>query len=526
MKSTVLPYAVLAFVLFPVAQSQAEDSSQRPNIVFILADDLGWRDLSYEGSTYYESPNIDRIARQGMRFTRGYATCQVCSPSRASILTGKYPTKHGVTTWIGDASGTAWRSRNRRDSHLPADYERNLPASEITLAEVLRGAGYKTFFAGKWHLGSKGSWPTDHGFEINKGGWDVGSPRGGFFSPWQNPNLESGPAGESLPIRLGRETAAFIEANKDKPFLAYLSFYSVHGPIQTTAELWNKYRRKAVGMGDSKERFLFDRRLCVRQVQDCPIYAGMIESMDDAVGIVVDKLDELGIAENTIVCFTSDNGGVSSGDAFSTSNLPLRGGKGRQWEGGIREPFYIKASGVTKAGATSEIPVSGIDWYPTLLELTGVRVPNEQDIDGVSLVPLLKGKAIADRSLFWLYPHYGNQGGEPSSIITRGDWKLIYYHEDGRDELYHLTNDPGEQKDLTRVEPQRAEALRSKLDAWLKATGALFPQADAQFDSASRARLWESLGTAGKASLEKRHAAFLGANYRPNKSWWGSAPQD
>ena len=250
--------------------------AKRPNVLFILVDDMGARDLSNEGSAFYESPHIDRIAHEGMKFTRGYATCQVCSPSRASILTGKYPPNHGITTWIGDASGEAWRKRGRHDSLLPAEYERNLRDSEITLAEAMKNAGYTTFFAGKWHLGSKGSWPTDHGFDLNKGGWDVGSPRGGFFSPWQNPNLESGPAGESLTRRLGQETADFIEANKNQPFLAYLSFYTVHGPIQTTEALWKKYRDKAEKIGLSKERFLFDRRLNVRQVQDCPIYAGTV----------------------------------------------------------------------------------------------------------------------------------------------------------------------------------------------------------------------------------------------------------
>ena len=513
------------FVVWSLA-AIASATEDKPNIVYILADDLGWRDLSNEGSTFYESPHIDRIAREGMKFTRGYATCQVCSPSRASILTGKYPTKHGITTWIGDRSGEAWRGAKRHDSHLPPEYDHNLRAEEITLAETLRDAGYKTFFAGKWHLGSERSWPTDHGFDINKGGWDVGSPIGGYFSPWKNPNLEPGPAGESLPIRLGRETAAFIEANKDRPFFAYLSFYSVHGPIQTTPALWKKYRDKTVAVGSAKDRFIFDRRLCVRQVQDCPIYAGMIESMDDAVGIVLKKLDSLGLTDNTIVCFTSDNGGVSSGDAYSTSNLPLRGGKGRQWEGGIREPYYIKAPGLTKAGSTSAVPVSGIDWYPTLLDLAGVPVPTEQDIDGVSLVPLLRGEAIAQRALFWHYPHYGNQGGEPSSIITENDWKLIHYHEDGRDELYHLATDPGEQKDLARAEPDLAKDLRAKLDAWLKATGAKLPTKDSHFDPAKRAARWESLQTQGKASLEKRHASYLDLNYRPNKDWWGSAPQD
>lgn len=496
--------------------------AERPNIVFILADDLGWKDLSNEGSTYYETPHIDSIASGGMKFTRGYAACQVCSPSRASILTGTYPTKHGITTWIGDRFGEQWRKAGRHDSHLPPDYAHNLAASEVTLAEALKEAGYKTFFAGKWHLGSKGSWPTDHGFDINRGGWDVGSPNGGYFAPWKNPNLEPGPDGESLPIRLANETAAFIEDHKDAPFLAYLSFYSVHGPIQTSPDLWKKYRQKAVEAGLANERFVFDRRLSVRTVQDCPIYAGMMESMDDAVGIVLAKLDELGLAENTIVCFTSDNGGVSSGDAFATSNLPLRGGKGRQWEGGIREPFYVSAPGIAQPSSTSAVPVHGVDWYPTLLELAGVSVPSEQDVDGVSLVPLLKGDSIQSRPLFWHYPHYGNQGGEPSSIIMRGDMKLIYYHEDSRVELYDLGTDPKEQSDISSQNPQEAKRLKAELMAWLDSTDARFPAPDPQFDAAARAARWESLKTSGKRRLEKQHAGFLAEDYSPGADWWGS----
>ncbi len=449
-------------------------ASARPNILFILADDLGVRDLGNEGSTFYESPHVDRIANMGMKFARGYATCQVCSPSRASILTGKYPVNTGITTWIGDRSGAEWRKANRHDSHLPAEYEHALRASEITLAEVLRDAGYQTFFAGKWHLGSQGSWPEDHGFMINKGGWRVGGPRGGYFAPYENPNLQSGPNGESLPLRLGRETAEFIEANRDKPFLAYLSFYSVHSPIQTTRALWQKYRDKAAAAGLVEERFIFDRRLAVRQVQDCPIYAGMIEAMDEAIGIVLRKLDEHGLTDNTIICFTSDNGGVSSGDAFSTSNLPLRGGKGRQWEGGIREPYYFYAPGVTKAGSVTDVPASGIDWYPTLLELVGIPVPKKQVIDGVSLVPVLKGGSIPERPLFWHYPHYGNQGGEPSSILMENQWKLILYHEDQSCELYHIVNDIGEQTDLMTREPHRAVAMKARLERWIRSTPARF----------------------------------------------------
>ena len=240
-----LPLTLIAISLACATNPAGDPPDRQPNIVFSLAYDLGWRDLSNDGSTFYESPHIDSIAEGGMKFTRGYATCQVCSPSRASILTGKYPTRHGITSWIGDNTGEAWGRNGRHDSHLPPEYERNLRAEELTLAEVLREAGYRTFFAGKWHLGSKGSWPTDHGFEVNQGGWDVGGPRGGYFAPYKNPNLEQGPDGESLPIRLGQETAAFIEENKDEPFLAYLSFYSVHSPIQTSQALWQKYRDKA-----------------------------------------------------------------------------------------------------------------------------------------------------------------------------------------------------------------------------------------------------------------------------------------
>ena len=513
-------YLVIMFFLFNL-----NIYGKRPNVVFILVDDMGAHDLSNEGSTFYESPHIDRIANEGMKFSRGYATCQVCSPSRASILTGKYPVNHGITTWIGDSPGEAWSKRGRQDSHLPPEYERNLRTSEYTLAEAMVSAGYKTFFAGKWHLGSKGSWPTDHGFEINKGGWDVGGPRGGFFSPYTNPNLESGPNGESLTLRLGQETADFIEEHKDQPFLAYLSFYTVHAPIQTTQELWQKYQKKAEKMGlvGNKERFLFDRRLNVRQVQDCPIYAGMIEQLDQAIGKVLSKLDEHGLDKNTIICFTSDNGGVSSGDAYATSNLPLRGGKGRQWEGGIREPFYLKAPGVTKGSLKSHTPVNGIDWYPTLLELCGIKIPKKQKVDGVSLVPILKGQKIKNRPLYWHYPHYGNQGGEPSSIIMESDWKLIHYHEDGRDELYHLGNDIGEKNDLMDKESKRAKQMRKKLDEWLKQNKATFPKPDPQFDSTKREARWKNIKSSGKQGLEKRHASFLDPAYQPNKDWWGSS---
>jgi len=493
--------------------------------LFVLADDLGWCDLAADGSDFYESPNIDRIAMEGMRFTQGYASCQVCSPSRASILTGKCPPRHGITDWIGAPSGEAWRERCYFNKMLPPEYEHGLRADEITFAEVLRRSGYRTFFAGKWHLGGEGSEPEDFGFEINKGGWTAGSPYGGYFAPWENPKLPPGPDGESLPLRLGRETAEFIEDNKDKPFLAYLSFYSVHGPIETSRDRWEKFRKKAVAQGTPDNRFIFDRNLPVRQVQDCPIYAGMIEAMDDAVGMVLNTLDKHGLADNTIVCFTSDNGGVSSGDAYSSSMLPLRGGKGRQWEGGIREPLYFRFPGSIAAGSTCDVPVSGIDFYPTLLELAGLPMPEEQPIDGRSIVTLLWGeqdKEIAERDLFWHYPHYGGQGGEPSSIIRNGPWKLIHYHEDGHDELYNLDRDPGEQNDVLAGNEATASPMRERLDRWLVDVNATFPTPDPEYDPAKEAARLHELEHKHMAELEAEHAQYLDPDWQPNDDWWGS----
>lgn len=501
--------------------------AEKPNFLFILVDDLGCRDLGYEGSTFHETPNIDALAASGMIFNQGYAACSVCSPSRASLMTGKSPARHGITDWIGADEGMNW---DRGDKVLPAEYMWNLPHEEVTIAETMRDAGYETFFAGKWHLGSKGSWPEDHGFNTNIGGWDKGSPRRHYFSPYKNPAMEDGPLGESLTERLAQETAAFLESSQDKPFFAYLSFYAVHGQIQTTEALCRKYQKKAAAMGlsDTDARFKFDRRLPVRQVQDNPIYAGLVESMDTAVGLVMDKLKETGLDKNTVVIFTSDNGGVSSGDSFCTSLLPFRGGKGRQWEGGIREPYLIYVPGLTQAGAVSDEPVIGMDFYPTILELAGLPLKPEQHVDGVSLVPLLKGGSIAERDLFWHYPHYGNQGGEPSSIIRSGDWKLIYYHEDGRQELYNLVDDIGEQMDRVAEFPERAAALRQKLNAWLTDAGAKFPARDPRFTQAAFDAKLKTARTTFMQGLEAEHAACLDEKWAPNDGtlpWWGSQGQ-
>lgn len=505
-------FLVALVLLLPLA------GKGKPNILFILADDLGLHDLSGEGSTYYETPHIDAIAREGMRFTNGYSTCQVCSPSRASIMSGQYPARIGITDWIGAATGTDWR---RNDKVLPPPNKAALPAKITTLAEALKAGGYRTFFAGKWHLGGTGSDPEDHGFEVNRGGYQSGSPRGGYFSPYKNPKLKDGPAGEALPDRLARETVAFIKQDSDRPFFAFLSFYSVHGPIQTSPELWEKYRRKAVEDGLASQRFKIDRTLPVRQVQDCPIYGGMMEAMDSAVGRVTRHLAEAGLDDNTIVIFTSDNGGVSSGDAYATSCLPLRGGKGRQWEGGIRQPYYLKVPGLTQPGSTSQQFATGADFLPTLLDLAEVETQPTQILDGISLVPALKGQS-SPRTLYWHYPHYGNQGGEPSGIIREGDHKLIRYYEDGREELYNVTKDPGESTDLADIRPDLVKKLSAKLTAHLTEVGALIPKRDPRFDPAKKAQQLERYRTSLKARLEKQHANFLKPDFQPNKTWWDS----
>jgi len=512
----------ILFSLFCLLCTGVLQGAEEPNVLFILADDLGWRDLSVEGSTFYESPNIDRIAKAGMRFTRGYAACQVCSPSRASIMLGQTPARHKITDWIGAAEGKGWK---RNTKLLPPKYVHALPTEDTTLAEAFKEAGYRTFFAGKWHLGGEGSFPEDHGFDINIGGHHRGSPPGGFFAPFKNPKMEDGPPGESLPHRLGQETADFIDENKDKPFFAFLSFYQVHAPIQSTREHWAKYREKATKLPEPDHRFLIDRTSPVRQVQDHPVYAGMVEAMDDGVGLALEALDRNGLTDNTLIVFTSDNGGVSAGDGKATSNLPLRGGKGRQWEGGIREPFYIVWPGVVEPESTTATPAIHHDFYPTLLEMAGLPSRPTQHVDGVSLVPVLKGEEIAERALYWHYPHYGNQGGEPSAIIQEDGWKLIHYYEDSRNELYHLEKDAGEQNDLAESEPGRAAAMSKRLKAWLEELDANlpFPNPNYSEEKAEQDRIRTREKTL--PALEAQAAGFLKPDYDPKNGWWGSEPK-
>ncbi len=516
---------LLAAVLL-VACNQNPWKKTKPNFLFILADDLGYHDLSCMGSQYYETPNIDRISNEGMTFTHGYAACQVCSPSRAAIMTGKYPARLGITDWIGARTGEAWRTHNRFDKLLPAENNDHLPFEDVSLAEAMKAGGYKTFFAGKWHIGSEGSYPEDHGFDINKGGWEKGSPIGGFFSPWTNPRLDNVKPGENLSMRLSRETAQFIRENKDAPFFAYLSFYAVHGPIQTTQEKWKKYRDKAEKMGIAESGFEMERNLPIRRKQDNPVYAGLVEAMDDAVGIVLEELDKLGLAKNTVVIFTSDNGGVASGDAFSSSNLPLRGGKGYQWEGGIREPYFIKVPWMSIAGQKTDVPVIGTDFYPTILELAGLEAMPDQHLDGLSLYPVLEGGTLADRSLFWHYPHYGNQGGDPSSIIRDGDWKLIHYYEDGHRELYHLKNDIGEQNDVAKEHPDMVTKLAGQLETLIAETNGRLPSPDPEYDAQKDHVRREWIVSDLWPQLETRRKEMLSKDYQGPGNWWGSAVND
>ncbi|MEM1136283.1 MAG: sulfatase [Bacteroidota bacterium] len=517
---------LLLFVLITITSCQnsqkPEEIKKRPNVLFILVDDMGHADLSVTGSKFYETPNIDRIANEGFMFTQGYAASRVCSPSRASIMLGKATARHGITDWIGAKSGTDWRKQNRYDKLLPAEYTHVLPIEDITLPEAMKKAGYTTFFAGKWHLGGEGSFPEDHGFDYNIGGHHRGSPPGGFFAPFKNPKMTDKEAGENLSIRLATETAAFIESHKDSAFFAFLSFYAVHAPIQTTEAKWQKYRQKAEESGIAETGYKMERVLPIRQVQDNPIYAGLVETTDEAVGIVLNQLDQLGLAENTIVIFTSDNGGVSSGDNFSTSNLPLRGGKGYQWEGGIREPYFIKVPWLERKVTAFNTPVIGMDFYPTILDLVEIPLLPSQHSDGVSLFPLMQGKTIEERPLFWHYPHYGNQGGEPSSIIRAGNWKLIHYWEDGRDELYNLATDVAEQKDVVLENTEIATTLREKLEKWLEEMKANYPSPDPEYQVGKDKERDLKIKTELLPKLEKERLEILQPDWQPNETWWGS----
>lgn len=508
----------------PFIASQTGLATDKPNFVFILVDDLGKEDLGIEGSKFHETPNIDSIGRKALRFDRGYSACQVCSPSRAAIQTGKTPARVNITDYISIGRGNQPEKWGRNTKLLPAEYEPQLSLKEVTIAEALKKHGYQTFFAGKWHLGGDGFTPTEQGYDENQGGYHYGTPPGGYHSPYRNPKLSDDAPGTELPMRLGKETADFIsrKAKANEPFFAMLSFYSVHGPIQCSKNRFQKFQAKAEKLGltqRTEPRFLFDRTKEVRQVQDHPIYAGMMAALDDSVGLVLEALDKSGVAENTVVIFTSDNGGVSSGDGFATSCLPMRGGKGRQWEGGIRQPFYIAWPGVTY-GKTTNLLATGMDFYPTILEIAGIDAMPDQHVDGRSLVPALKGKAMKNRPLFWHYPHYGNQGGEPSAIVMEDDWKLIHYFEDDRVELYNVVDDIGEKKDRSKESPERTASMLAQLREWQKEVGAKFPSQNPKFNENRLKQQLGNLAKNGNPDREAQHANFMKPNFKPGKRWW------
>ena len=451
-------FCVLFFALLGLNSRAA--STSRPNIIFILADDLGWRDLHCFGSTFYETRNLDALAASGVRFTDAYAACCVCSPTRASILTGKYPARLQLTDWL---PGRADKPDQRLRRPL---FVNHLPLEEVTIAASLKKARYATACIGKWHLGGPDFYPDKFGFDVNIAGCRLGSPPS-YFSPYKIPTLKDGPAGEYLTDRLTDEALRFITASKDKPFFLYLAHYAVHNPQQAKVELIENYKAKAptISRGNTPEfRPEGDRQ--VRQIQDQPIYAAMIQSLDESVGRILKHLDDLRLSTNTVVIFTSDNGGLSTAEGAPTSNVPLRAGKGWAYEGGGRVPLIVRWPGKTAVRRISSQVVISPDFYPTILEMAGLPLHPEQHQDGVSIVPFLKNAALERAgSVFWHYPHYSNQGGTPYGAIRFGDFKLIEWYEDMRLELFDLRNDPGEQHSLVG-DKSRLASLRDTLHAW------------------------------------------------------------
>jgi arylsulfatase A-like enzyme len=456
---------------------EGKSENDKPNILFILVDDLGWADLSFNGSQFYETPNIDKLAASGMVFTDAYAASPICSPSRAAIVTGKYPARLNLTDYI-PGNQHYGPHKNQKLASLP--FKLQVDLEEYTIAEAFKDAGYHTFFAGKWHLGEEDKYyPQHQGFDINKGGNKTGTPAGGYFAPYNNPQLEDGVEGEYLTDRLTDETIDFIRKNKDTAFFSFLSFYTVHLPMQGKPDKVEKYRNKLAQMNYDEEEFVKTGETYHKQWQNMTHYAAMVESLDENVGRLLQVLEQENLSENTIVVFTSDNGGMATSnrtDNIPTTNLPLRAGKGYLYEGGIREPLIIQWSGKIEAGSSADFPATGTDFYPTLLDLTGIQLKPEQHQDGISLKPLLEGRKMDGRPLFWHYPHYsGGLGGRPSGAIRSGDYKLIEFYEDNRVELYNLKNDISEKTDLAKSQPEKAEELKQLLHQWRKDVGAQMP---------------------------------------------------
>jgi len=462
--------------LLVVAHLQAAD---KPNVVLILVDDLGWTDLACQGSRFYETPHLDRLAAEGVRFTNGYAACAVCSPTRAAVQTGRYPHRTGVTDWIRSRFQGGAIPQNKQNPcwRPPGEWKGNrkllvppnaiwMESEEVTIAEALRPAGYASCYIGKWHLGTDPWYPTQQGYDFNYGGCDYGQPPS-YFDPFNQPNgrhetlrrgihgLPGRRPGEYLTDREADEAVAFIEAHKDTPFFLMLAHYAVHTPIQAKEDVTAKYLAKP------------------KTNQSNAKYAAMVESVDDAAGRVMETLERLELTDKTLVIFTSDNGGLSR----VTDNSPLRSGKGYPFEGGIRVPFIVRWPGVARAGATVDDPVISMDLLPTIAAAANVELPRGVDIDGCDLRPLLTGKGSLERdALYWHFPHYRHNPG-PYSIIREGDWKLIKWYE-GQTSLFNLKDDLGETQDLAQEMPDKVRELDAKLMAHLQQTTKRIPIAN------------------------------------------------
>ena len=455
-----------------------EEPPGAPNIIFILIDDLGWRDLTCYGSTFYETPQIDRLAAQGALLTDAYAAAPVCSPTRASLLTGKYPATLGITDWIGGHS---------QGRLMATPYLDHLPTRETTIATALRQGGYRTWHVGKWHLGDTDTWPEHHGFDINIGGCGWGSPRQGHFAPWGLPNLSEGEPGSYLADRLTDEAICLLQRPHTQPYFLNLCYYAVHTPIQAPQNLIDKYRHKARAMGlDTLPTFQEgeyfpcahkkNERVRRRLLQSEPVYAAMIENLDSNIGRLLQALATSGRADNTLVIFTSDNGGLSTAEGSPTCNAPLSQGKGWMYEGGTRVPFIIRWPKMISSGIRCTQPISSPDIFPTLLDAAGKATHISSEIEGLSLMPLLLDQPWSDRPLFWHYPHYSNQGGTPACSIRQGDWKLIEFFETQTLELYHLREDMAESRNIAAENPAVTHALHELLQAWRLTSGAVIPQ--------------------------------------------------
>lgn len=476
MKNLILPLW-LGLSLF----SCQDEPTKKPNIVFILVDDLGWADIGANyPNTFYETPILDQMAANGMRFTQAYAAHPVCSPTRAALMTGKHPNRVNITDWIPGFS----RDRENWLLETPA-INHELGLEETTLAEKFKEGGYRTFYIGKWHLGEEDQfWPEHQGFDINIGGWSVGAPQlkkgeaNGYYSPYGNPRLEDGPEGEYLTDRLTAESIELIQDNRDNPFLLYLSFYTVHTPIQAAPERYEYFLDKKEKLQPNEGQMAYRQEGSgqTKLIQDNAAYASMVAAMDTNVGKIMEALREAGLEDNTWVVLTSDNGGLSTlfTEGAPTANGPLRAGKGWCYEGGIRVPLIIKGPGIKKGGATSDEPVISMDMYTTLLSMAGI--PHENH-DGQNLLPLLENSGQLDReSLIWHYPQYHGSAWKPGSAIREGKWKLIHFYENKENELFDLEKDPGEEENLSSIFPEKTEELEYKIMQQLEATGARFPE--------------------------------------------------